>query len=196
VNLRFLPDGSFDFAPETEQESLNAIELQKQLARETVHFYETRVKMRGPDMPTRLATGDAGEIYDLMHVSHDSYKEPNILNKGDDAPNVSPASTADPAHEAATQTILMNLQRYAEAQGQGFSPDEIDKTDPEFQEWVTALLRRTDEFPCTGAIPSWASLPTDPLLRINKKRDAASNDIKMPPPRRFKTPAHRFYWDF
>jgi hypothetical protein len=165
VNLRFLPDGSFDFAPETEQESLNAIELQKQLARETVHFYETRVKMRGPDMPTRLATGDAGEIYDLMHVSHDSYKEPNILNKGDDAPNVSPASTADPAREAATQTTLMNLQRYAEAQGHSFSPEEIDKTDPEFQEWVTALLQRTNEFPCTGAIPSWSPLPTDPLTK-------------------------------
>ena len=191
VNLRFLPDGSFDFAPETEQESLNAIELQKQLAKETVNFYETRVIMRGPDMPTRLATGNAGGIYDLMHVSHDSYKEPsNSLNKGDDDSNVSQTSTADPAREAATQSILMNLQRYAEAQGHKFSPEDIDKTDPEFQEWVTALLQRTDEFPCTGAIPSWAPLPTDPLLKINKKRDAAGNDIKMPPPRRFKTPVH------
>ena len=140
VNLRFLPDGSFDFAPETEQESLNAIELQKQLAKETVNFYETRVIMRGPDMPTRLATGNAGGIYDLMHVSHDSYKEPsNSLNKGDDDSNVSQTSTADPAREAATQSILMNLQRYAEAQGHKFSPEDIDRTDPEFQEWVARV---------------------------------------------------------
>jgi hypothetical protein len=91
--------------------------------------------MRGPDMPTRLATGNAGGIYDLMHVSHDSYKEPsNSLNKGDDEANVSQTSTADPTREAATQSILMNLQRYAEAQGHKFSPEEIDKTDPEFQD--------------------------------------------------------------
>ena len=63
VNIRFLPDGTFDFAPDTDQESLNAMELQKQLATEIVTFYETKVVIKGPDMPTRLAAGNYGGVF-------------------------------------------------------------------------------------------------------------------------------------
>ena len=83
VNLRFLPDGSFDFAPEIEKESLIAIELLKQLVTETVHFYEHANQARHRY---------AGGIYDLMHVSHDSSTLLNRLNKGDGAQGGNPAS--------------------------------------------------------------------------------------------------------
>ena len=102
MNLRFLPDGSFDFAPEIEKESLIAIELLKQLVTETVHFYEHANQARHRY---------AGGIYDLMHVSHDSSTLLNRLNKGDGAPGVKPASEEDPALEAATQAILTSPQQ-------------------------------------------------------------------------------------
>ena len=110
VNLRFLPDGSSDFAPETEKESLIAIELLKQLVTpvtETVHFYEHANQARHRY---------AGGIYDLMHVRHDSYTLTNRLNKGDGATGVQPASREDPALAAATQAILIRPQQsHAEA---------------------------------------------------------------------------------
>jgi hypothetical protein len=83
-----------------------------------------------------------------MHVSHDSYTLPNRLNKGDGAPGVNPASKEDPALEAATQALLISPQQSVEpckSHGKYFNPKEIDKTGPEFQEWVTALLTRADD---------------------------------------------------
>ena len=95
---------------------------------------------------------------------HHSYKQPNSFHKGDGSPVIHPASAEDAARAVVTQTILMNIQHYAKALGHELNADDIDKTDPEFQEWVTALLKRQDEFPCTGDIPDWAPLPTDPLI--------------------------------